>query len=166
MAALTFVGAVMGGWAVVPGAVMAETLSLRHAHVFERYEPPGYRRLGVALMTMPDGRQEPATLELRGVLTGAQGDGWYGMRVQLSYRFNDGSTIEGQMEGRFRRNAAGDISGAQEASGDLTGGTGRFQGIEGKFTLKGEGGLSTKSPGVLADVFGDLSGEYRLPSRQ
>ena len=152
---------------VLPATAAADALNLRHAHVRESHDASGnYRRLGVALMTMPDGRREPATLDLRGVLTGPQGDRWYGMRAQLTYRFADGSTIEGRMEGRFRRNEMGDIAGAQEANGELTGGTGRFQGIEGRFTLKGEGGLSPLTPGVLADVYGDLTGEYRLPARQ
>ena len=151
----------------LPATAMADALELRHAHVRESHDASGrYRRLGVAMMTTPDGRREPATLELRGLLTGPQGDGWHGMRAQLTYRFADGSTIEGRMEGRFRRNDMGEIAGAQEATGEWTGGTGRFQGIEGRFTLKGEGGLSSLKPGVLADVYGDLTGEYRLPAHQ
>lgn len=164
LAGLAFAATVVGA-SVLPATASAETFSLRHAHVRESHDASGYRRLGVAMMTMPDGRQEPATLDLRGVLTGAQGDGWFGMRAQLSYRFLDGSTIEGRMEGRFRRSDVGDIAGAQEGAGELTGGSGRFHGIEGRFTFKGEGGLSTLVPGVLADVYGDLSGEYRLRPR-
>ncbi|TNF62168.1 MAG: hypothetical protein EP306_04210 [Burkholderiales bacterium] len=159
-------GALVGGL-VLPSMAWAEEFNLRHAHVRESYLAAGnYTRVGVAFLRQADGRLEPATLQLRGLLTGAQGDRWYGMRAQLTYRFNDGSTIEANMEGRFRRNEMGDISGAQEATGELTGGTGRFQGIEGRFTLKGEGGLSPLTPGVLADVYGDLTGEYRLPARQ
>ena len=46
-----------------------------------------------------------------------------------------------------------------------TSGTGRFEGIRGTFSMKGQGGLSAATPGVLADVFGDLTGDYTLPAR-
>lgn len=167
-ACLALAGTLAGGLsAALPTTASAEALNLRHAHVRESHDMSTgqYRRVGVAMMVMPDGRREPATLDLRGVLTGAQGEGWYGMRAQLSYRFADGSTVEASMVGRFRRNDAGDIAGPQEASGELTGGTGRFQGITGRFNLKGEGGLSVLTPGMLADVYGDLSGEYQLPAK-
>lgn len=156
---------VLGGAALWPTYASADELRLRHAHTFDRYEDGGYRRVGVAMLALPGGRREPATLDLRGSLTGAQGDGWFGMRVTLRYRFDDGSTIEGRMEGRFRRSDMGEVSGPQEATGELTGGSGRFQGIQGRFTMAGAAGLSVLSPGVMAEVYGDLIGEYSLPTR-
>jgi len=52
-----------------------------------------------------------------------------------------------------------------EGNGEFTSGTGRFEGIRGTFSMKGQGGLSAAAPGVLADVFGDLKGDYTLPAR-
>lgn len=159
------VALVLGGTLVWPTSIQAAELRLRHAHSFDRYEDGGYRRVGVAMLSLPGGRREPATLDLRGVLTGELPDGWFGMRATLRYRFDDGSTIDARMEGRFRRSEAGDVSGPQEASGELTGGTGRFEGIQGRFTMTGSAGLSAQTPGVLAEVFGDLTGEFSLPTR-
>ncbi len=52
-----------------------------------------------------------------------------------------------------------------EGNGEFISGTGRFEGIRGTFSMKGQGGLSAAAPGVLADVFGDLKGDYTLPAR-
>lgn len=142
----------------------AETLQWRHTHTFDRYEGAGYVRKGVSLFRL-GGQPEPATLEVRGQLTGPQGEGWFGMRIELRYRFDDGATLVGQLEGRFQRSADGTVAGPQEGTGQFVGGTGRFQDAKGGFKLRGMGGLSPTSPGILADVYGDLEGDLQLPAR-
>ncbi|MCU0969989.1 MAG: hypothetical protein MUF03_14470 [Rubrivivax sp.] len=130
------------GWGAAPAA--AQDIQWRQAHAFDRWEGNAFVRRGVAMFRIA-GRLEPATLEIRGQLTGPQGDGWYGMKIDLLYRFDDGATLTGQLEGRFQRDAYGSASGAQEGAGTFTGGT-------------GAAGLTVSGPGVLADVFGELSG--------
>ena len=148
---------------LTPAVAHAEELRWRQAHAFDRYEGAGYIRRGVAMFRL-GGRPEPATLEVRGLMTGPQGDNWFGMRIDLRYRFDDGATLLGQLEGRFQRSADGSISGPQEGQGRFVGGTGRFEGAEGSFRLQGVGGLAGSTPGVLGDVFGALEGDLKLPT--
>lgn len=146
-----------------PWPAAAEALRWQHAHVFDRFEDGGYVRRGVAMFRFATG-VEPATLELRGRMTGAQPDGWHGMRIKLRYRFDDGATLIASAQGRLQRSPDGTVTGAQEAAGSFTGGSGRFAGATGTFTLKGVGGLSGLQVGVLADVFAELTGDLQRPA--
>ena len=156
------------GFGLTPGGaspVRAETISWRHVHALDRDEPDGtYLRRGVAIFHFGNHLPVPATLELRGRL-GLWEQGWQTFTTQWTYRFDDGSIVRARLDGRLQMNPATNTPGPQEGAGEFLSGTGRFEGIRGTFSMKGQGGLSAATPGVLADVFGDLTGDYTLPAR-
>lgn len=156
------------GFGLTPGGaspVYAEAISWRHVHAMDRDEPDGtYIRRGAAIFHFGNHLPVPATLELRGRL-GLWEQGWETFTNELTYRFDDGAIVRAKLDGRLQRDPMTRAARVLEGNGEFVSGTGRFEGIRGAFSMKGQGGLSAATPGVLADIFGDLTGDYTLPAR-
>ena len=121
-------------------------------------------RRGVAIFHFGNHLPVPATLEVR-VRLGLWEQGWQTFTTHLTYRFDDGAIVRARLDGRQQRDPATNMLGPQEGKGEFISGTGRFEGIRGTFSMKGQIGLSATTPGVLADIFGDLTGDYTLLAR-
>jgi len=160
--------AALVGFGLTPGGaspVHAEAISWRQVHALDRDEPDGtYIRRGVAIFHFGNHLPVPATLELRGSV-GLWEQGWQTFTAHYTYRFDDGAIVRARLDGRQQVSPTTNTPGPQEGAGEFISGTGRFEGIRGTFSMKGQGGLSAATPGVLAAVFGDLTGNYTLPAR-
>jgi hypothetical protein len=145
--------------------VHAEAISWRHVHAMDRDEADGtILRRGVAIFHLGSHLPVPATLEVRSRL-GLWEQGWQTYTSDWTYRFDDGAIVRAKVDGRQQRDPATNTTGPQEGKGEFVSGTGRFEGIRGTFSGTGRAGLSAATPGVLADIFGDFTGNYTLPAR-
>lgn len=141
---------------LVAPAARAGDISWKHTHFAAAQAGTMYLRRGAAFF----GNGEVATLEVRGA-TGVLLAGAQPFDVYLTFRFDDGATLNARMQGQMQRDDYG-AYGSQSGRGEFTGGTGRFEGARGAFSMNGRGGLSPMTEGVMADVVAECSGDLTL----
>jgi hypothetical protein len=156
LAPLALAGALCGA---VPPTAYADTIAWKHTHFMVGYQGTMYLRRGAAFFA--DG--QVATLEIRGA-NGPRDGSRQPFDVYLTFRFDDGSQLNARMQGGIEVDAYGGF-GDQQGRGEFVGGTGRWQGATGAFTMSGRGGLSPTTEGVMADVVAECAGTVKVAAR-
>lgn len=145
--------------ALAAWSAQADQLSWRATSVQGPRLPTVNTRVGVAMFSTG----EPATYERRIRAAGAPADGRLAVQVESVYRFADGATIV--MRSRETINLTPQGSHGRDewtGEGEIAEGTGRFAGIQGRFTFRAVMGLDGQADGLLGDSFLTGRAEYML----
>ncbi len=158
---LAVAGVAAGLWAstlALPAA--AETLTWRQTSVQAGRDGQSALRRGVAIF----GSGEPALMAVRQTPEAPPQDGQMTVRNDLSYRFEDGSTLVLQASTRVRVGPDGRaVRGEYRTEGRVLSGTGRYQGATGPFKMRSRTDLDGQADGALGDYFAVVEADIQLP---
>lgn len=147
--------------AALAGPALAQELSWRATSVQGPRLPGVNTRIGVALFAHGEG----ATYVRRVSAAGAPVDGRLDIDVESIYRFRDGATIVMRSRETIRLAPQGQHGqDAWTGQGEITAGSGRYEGIQGRFSFRAVTGIDAGADGVLGDSFLAGQARYSLPA--
>ncbi|MFZ5551086.1 MAG: hypothetical protein ACOZJX_20490 [Pseudomonadota bacterium] len=146
------------GMLALPAA--AETLSWRQTSVQAGREGQSALRRGVVIF----GNGEPALMTVRLTPLAPPQDGQMMVQNDLSYRFEDGSTLALQSCSQVRVTPEGRaVRGELLSEGQVLSGTGRYQGATGRFKMRSRTDIDALADGALGDYFAAVEADIQLP---
>ena len=141
-------------------AVRAEPINWRQTSVAAGRDGQATLRRGVAIL----GTGEPVTMTVRLEALEPPKDGRMLVENDMSYRFDDGSTL--RLKGRSAVAIGPDgraVRGESRAEGKVLGGSGRFQGATGTYRIRTRTDVDAMADGALGDYFAVVEAEITLP---
>lgn len=140
----------------------AEAISWRQTSVAAGRDGNAAVRRGVVIF----GTGEPATMTVRLEPLSPPQDGRMAMRNDMSFRFEDGATLQLRATASVAMGADGrPARGENRSEGQVVGGTGRFQGATGTYRLRSRNDIDAMVDGALGDYFAVGEADIRLPPK-
>jgi hypothetical protein len=138
----------------------AESLTWRQTSVQAAREGISAVRRGVVVF----GNGEPALLAVRLTPLAPPQDGQMTVLNDMRYRFDDGSTLVLQSRNLVRVTPEGRaVRGESFSEGQVLSGTGRYQGVTGRFKMRIRTDIDPQVDGALGDYFAAGEAEIELP---
>lgn len=141
-------------------AAQAEPINWRQTSVAAGRDGPATLRRGVAIF----GTGEPVTMTVRLEPLEPPKDGRMLIQNDMSYRFDDGSTLRLQARATVAIGPDGRaVRGESRAEGKVLGGSGRYQGATGTYRIRSRTDIDAMADGALGDYFAVVEAEITVP---